>query len=597
MFVWDEEDLNQEQSDAIIDEGNILLIACPGSGKTRTLTYKIAYELSKLNSSKQYIIAITYTHRAAEEIQERIELLGVKTTQLWIGTIHSFCMEWIIRPYHIYNENLRFGYRIMNSHESEDLLTELCAPYSKQKISHYDCGYYFKSNGYRQSCQNWKAEYVEIILRNYWRILKERKLIDYEMILAYAYVLLNKNQFIGKNLSKIFSYILIDEYQDTKELQYHIFSLIFKADNNDMRSFIVGDPNQAIYTSLGGYAISKSELEKLTGKVFKQRSLSGNYRSSNLIISYFDYYKTFENDIIGYGQNKDYESLISYNNVLLRKDLEDEIVRLIRYNVNEKNISPNEICVIAPQWVHLASLTRNLMVKLPDYNFNGPGMAPFARDIDNFFYKFCRILLTEPAPHMYMSRLRWAADIIHDLSDLGLNVDELKPKKLLRYANSLSCNEEDGISYLRLTFDLLMSKLNIDYTKLESLNEQYISFFKSSEERISRLVKEGSDFISTTKNFRKVFKQKDGITISTIHGVKGAEFNTVIAFALLQDYVPHFSDSDENSAKKLLYVISSRAIRNLHLISERGRFRNWGSQEEYIATYVLKTYNYLYSNC
>ena len=73
MFVWGKNDLNPEQEKAIYNENSILLIACPGSGKTRTITYKIAYELSKLESNKQYIIAITYTNRAADEIKERIE--------------------------------------------------------------------------------------------------------------------------------------------------------------------------------------------------------------------------------------------------------------------------------------------------------------------------------------------------------------------------------------------------------------------------------------------------------------------------------------------------------------------------------------------
>lgn len=109
MFVWSEKEINKEQSDAIVEEENVLLIACPGSGKTRTLTYKVAYELSKLTSEKKHIIAITYTNRAADEIKERIDLLGVETKQLWIGTIHSFCLEWILRPYSCYNSRLKKG--------------------------------------------------------------------------------------------------------------------------------------------------------------------------------------------------------------------------------------------------------------------------------------------------------------------------------------------------------------------------------------------------------------------------------------------------------------------------------------------------------
>ncbi|MGO8609149.1 UvrD-helicase domain-containing protein, partial [Rhizobium johnstonii] len=89
MFMWNKDDLNPEQEAAILKPGSVFLIACPGSGKTRTLTYKIAYELSRLKSNKQFVVAITYTHRAADEIHERIESLGVDTSRLWIGTIHS----------------------------------------------------------------------------------------------------------------------------------------------------------------------------------------------------------------------------------------------------------------------------------------------------------------------------------------------------------------------------------------------------------------------------------------------------------------------------------------------------------------------------
>ena len=71
MFSIDNEDLNEDQKKAINEENSVLLLACPGSGKTRTLIYKIAYELSKIKSEKKFVIAITYTNNAAEEIRER----------------------------------------------------------------------------------------------------------------------------------------------------------------------------------------------------------------------------------------------------------------------------------------------------------------------------------------------------------------------------------------------------------------------------------------------------------------------------------------------------------------------------------------------
>lgn len=80
------------------------------------------------------------------------------------------------------------------------------------------------------------------------------------------------------------------------------------------------------------------------------------------------------------------------------------------------------------------------------------------------------------------------------------------------------------------------------------------------------MIKEGNPYIGEIENFKKVFKQKDGITVSTIHGVKGEEYDTIIAFALLNDYIPHFNDNNGyENAKKLLYVLSSRAKRTFTL--------------------------------
>ena len=172
MFIWDKKDLNDEQEIAIYEENSVLLIACPGSGKTRTLTYKIAYELSRLKSKKEFIIAITYTNAAAEEIKERVEILGVDISQLWIGTIHSFCLEWILRPYSLYLNRLKNGFRILNSHESEDLITTLCIPYKTQRVTYWDCGFIATDSGYNLTClDKTKRPIVKKILNEYFEIL------------------------------------------------------------------------------------------------------------------------------------------------------------------------------------------------------------------------------------------------------------------------------------------------------------------------------------------------------------------------------------------------------------------------------------------
>lgn len=597
MFIWPEKDLNKQQEDAIHEDGSVLLIACPGSGKTRTLTYKIAWELSRLQSSKGFIVAITYTNAAAEEIKERIEKLGVGIQRLWIGTIHSFCLEWILRPYSLYVEELRNGFTILNSPDSEEILTELCKPYKRNpRITYYDCGFFATIRGFTiSSLDDDKEPYIHKVLDDYFEILKTNRQIDYEQILSFAYQLLKAKPVICSLLANLFPFILIDEYQDTKEIQYHIIFSILRAGSTKSKTLIVGDPNQSIYDTLGGYPMKQPDMEKLLGFPLKEYQLTGNYRSSARIITYFDAFKTFPNSIVAKGSLADYASVITYNHTVNHEDLEDEIVRLLVHNIEGKGISPNQICIAGPQWIPLAGLTRRLMVKLPDYSFDGPGMAPFSRDIDNFWFKLSRILLTESSPDLYVRRLRWAGEILTDLFNMGADISALNNKLLLKICNTVIPEESEGLRFLAAAFVEIFAVLKINIELFQTLREHRESFFKSSHTRIERLKKEGNEFIDSIVNFKKVFRQKEGIKISTIHGVKGTEYDTVIGFGLLEGWVPHFSDSNGAvNSQKMLYVLSSRARKNLHLFSETGRdIRDWDPQGK-LPTAHLLSYQFNY---
>ncbi|MFM0276536.1 ATP-dependent helicase [Paraburkholderia sediminicola] len=582
MFTWDNDDLNLEQDAAILHPGSVFLVACPGSGKTRTLTYKIAYELSRLESKKQFVIAITYTHRAADEIHERIEDLGVDTSQLWIGTIHSFCLEWILKPYGIYHDALKHGFRVIDQHEREKILERLCEPYKKPKITFWDCDFYFTETSYILSCQqDWKHDGLHKILEGYFNILSKNREIDFELILFYAYQLIFSRPAISAILSKLFAFVLVDEYQDTKRIQYSIITSILKAGQGATKTLIVGDPNQAIYQTLGGYPMAHEDFKAMAGIDIDELELSKNYRSSERIIEYFGNFNVHATKIESESKDKSYQSLISFNTTVSKEDLEDELIRLIRFNIQTKGIAPHEVCILAPQWVHLASMTRRLVASMPEYSFDGPGMVPFARDTENFWYKLAKIALTQASPSIYVRRLRWAGEILNDLETIGVSTSGLTRKSLLKECNKIQIDESDGLAYLQKFFETLFSNLAIDFRLFPLLQEHHKAFFESSQARIDRLKKEGTEFIGSIETFRKVFQSRTGITISTIHGVKGAEFDTVIAYALLEDMVPHFNDPNgQESAMKLLYVIGSRARKNLHLISERGRTQYSGNEYE-----------------
>ena len=465
MFSLDDHPINDEQKAAITTDCNVFLVACPGSGKTRTLTFKIAHELTRPQLDKQFVIAITYTHRAADEIYDRVERLGIDTSQLWIGTIHAFCLEWILKPYSIYHASLRNGFRVIDPHDREALFTEICKPYKFPTITHWDCEYYFLKNGYVLSSTDAKKQAgLEEILKTYFQRLNANRQIDFELILFYAYQLIAENPAISVLLSKVFSRILIDEYQDTKAIQYDIVASILRAGKGTTAFFMVGDPNQAIFRSLGGYAITAAEFKTMAQIELKEMALSRNYRSSERIIKYFGNYNVAPAVIEAASVDKGYASRISYDRTTTRAGIEDEVVRLIKYNTEVEGIHPNEICVIAPQWVHLASMTRKLAQRLPEYQFDGPGMVPFARDVHNFWYKVSKIALTEPSPSMYMTRLRWAGEVLAELHDTGVSVSSFTRKSLLKECNSVKLHEVDGLKYLRMFFDALFITLGLTFT-------------------------------------------------------------------------------------------------------------------------------------
>lgn len=592
MFVWDPRDLNPEQAAAVIEPSSIFLIACPGSGKTRTLTYKIAYELSR-RTDKRLVIAITYTHRAADEIQERIEDLGVDTSGLWIGTIHAFCLEWILKPYGIYLPRLAHGYRVIDPHDRERLLERLCAPY--KGVTHWDCDYYVTETGYQLGCVDiGKHHIIHEILKAYFNELSANRQIDFELILWHAYSLMQDRAQIAVLLSRVFSHILVDEYQDTKQIQYNIVTSILRAGSGKTKILIVGDPNQAIYGSLGGYAMPVDEFRIRAGISIEEFALSLNYRSSERIISYFSNYSVYATKINGAGKHAKFPSQVTYNQNVTHSDVHDEIVRLIRSSLANGH-SPENICVVAPQWVLLASTTRKLVAMLPDQQFDGPGLVPFSNNFDNFWFKVSKILLTDSSPRQLVRRMRWANDVIKDLDSFGVDTKTLTPRIMLREINSLTVDETDGLRYLDRAFNDLLKRLDIPLEIHPALLTHREAFFCSSAARIERLQKEGATYINQVSFFKKVFRERTGITVSTIHGVKGAEFDVVIAFGLLEGMVPHFNEANGHvAASKLLYVLSSRARKNLHLISESGRQR--GRYGVYTSTELLAACPFSYDH-
>ena len=114
--------LDPLQQSIVNKDGNVLVTACPGSGKTRVLSFRALREVQDQEQSKRKVAALTYTRRAAEEVKERIRAANTRTNSLWAGTIHAFCLEWILRPYACYTKDLDNGFHLADEFYSSCLL-------------------------------------------------------------------------------------------------------------------------------------------------------------------------------------------------------------------------------------------------------------------------------------------------------------------------------------------------------------------------------------------------------------------------------------------------------------------------------------------
>ena len=573
--------LDNEQEAAVNASGNVLLIACPGSGKTHTLVNKVAKELSAIETHREFIIAITYTNNAAEEMKTRIKRMGIDVSQLWVGTIHSFCLEWILRPYSMYTEAVSGNFEIIDE-KKQEMIIKTClggasgAEITKDNIDSYrvhEIARGFKEFG------GYGDENMRLHVEAYRDYLKNNNMADFHTILECSLEILRNNQIIAENLSNIFPLIAIDEYQDTSILQYLILSKITKV--GETRLFIVGDPNQGIYTTVGNVILEHSELEKLMEIEFAKYVLINNYRSSSKIVEYSKKYMVEHVDMVSSGSLCEYSSDIRYLSYCEDEfDLYEKIKEIVEYNINTLSIDPSEICILAPWWSHLAPLAQRLGDKLPNISVDGVRASAFWDVKNNVWYKISRLAFTEPSIELYRKRLFWAQEFLDQITqDFGYVNNLIAPIDLLDASNEIrSILAEKWIGnqraelYLRDFFEKIIEYMEVKPSVLNMLKESMNLFFEGFRRKVE-FVKNVD--IGSLEACRKVFNPGRGIKISTIHGVKGEEYDTVILFAALDGCIPHYMvpvDKAKNNAKKLLYVTASRARKNLWIISEKQKF-------------------------
>jgi DNA helicase-2/ATP-dependent DNA helicase PcrA len=280
------EKLNNPQKEAVLTtEGPLMVIAGAGSGKTRVLTQRIAHLILDIGVPKNQILAITFTNKAASEMKTRLfSLLGESTRDMWISTFHAMGVR-ILRE-HGERIGLSKHFQILDDDDSSQLIKSLMkdAGISKDLVNPKTIkNMVLNLKSKRLDLDSIEAplnEYVQTIYKSYEDKLRKNQLVDFEDLIGRVIELFEKDKEIRDFYHTQFAYILVDEFQDTNDRQYELIKHLTGPHKN---LFVVGDEDQSIYAFRGANIKNIQSFQK--DFTPKKVVLDQNYRSTNTILS------------------------------------------------------------------------------------------------------------------------------------------------------------------------------------------------------------------------------------------------------------------------------------------------------------------------
>jgi len=541
--------LNPKQKKVAFElSGNTIVSASPGTGKTKTLVARAQKKLESMPNNKSLAL-ITYTNAGADEISSR---LHVEDKDIFIGTIHRFCLEFILRPFSwIYEWNKP---RIVTFDELNEFIETNPdidfgdSPLDElNKLKRVLSGELDKSIGWGIIAS------IENVAELYYAFLISKKAIDFNEILYRSYKIISENSFVSRSLGNKFYEISIDEFQDTNVFQYEILKAINIT--KDCTFFMVGDEKQKIYKFAGAIDDAFENASKDFDATIE--NLDFTYRSTTNIIK--GYSSLFQNhpQLDNKSKYKDIDFKITIREVDNQNNsryIESEIKKL----VEECNVSLSEIAILTPRWIDAYFISTALR---KNYDVVGLGALPH-KSMNSSTFALIRCL----------SKFRFSPSIKH-LRVIRRNVE------FHILENYIVLNERE-LTYSVNTLITKFKEIDLDNTLLRGLSilkeifEYVFKINNSDIQEIASAIREEEIGFWTLKKYLKTVSGIDGITINTIHQAKGLEYDVVFLSGVNENKIPYqkllerkgnnwiYEDvTDENleNGKTLLYVGMSRA--------------------------------------
>lgn len=608
--------LNKEQVKAVSHDPDksVLVLAGAGSGKTKVLTTRVAWLINKCYATIDEILAVTFTNKAAKEMQHRVAtILDVAVDRkVWIGTFHSISLRILSR--HHTEANLPAYFQILDSQDQLNILKRLIkaanldenhyVPKDLQKFINNQKELGLRSHnmapeGLRQ--ETWVKLYAD-----YEMLCNRDGLVDFTELLLRSYELLLAHKEILNHYQRRFKHVLIDEFQDTNQLQYNWIKIL--AGNNNS-FFAVGDDDQSIYAFRGAKVANMQAFIK-DFNVTEAICLEQNYRSTPEILNAAN-------------------AIISNNSGRIGKNLWTDKKSSEKIHLYEAYTEEDEAYFVADEIKALDRAGEDLSKVAVLYRSNAQSRVFeqlfYSRSIPYHVYGGLRFFDRQEIKHA-LAYLRLVASEndneaflrIVNFPTRGIGAVAIKGLQEVANTNELSllnaCRVGDGRSSKNLlAFANLIDFMKIAVVGLDlpetisyiieasGLKAHYEDDKKSGIERlenlnelISAVTSYGADEgINTVSEFlahavlesasdTNAKNTDQAVQLLTIHAAKGLEFKTVFVAGLEDGLFPHENcldnERDLEEERRLMYVAVTRAKEKLYLLRACSRLM-WGKRQ------------------
>jgi DNA helicase-2/ATP-dependent DNA helicase PcrA len=619
--------LNPAQREAVeAIEGPVLILAGPGSGKTRVITHRIAYLIKSCGVSPHNIMAVTFTNKAAREMKERLEqLLGQAVEALTLGTFHAICARILRREgkaiglessFVIYDEEDQLSLT-KQALEELNLDPKQYAPRALHSAISAAKSRLIGPKDYAQRVSSYFEEIVHRIYQRYQQLLSQGRAVDFDDLLMKTVQLFQDHPQILSRYQSRYVHILVDEFQDTNIVQYMLMKHLAGKYRN---LCVVGDPDQSIYSWRFADLRNILSFEKDYPEA-KVVFLEQNYRSTKTILD-------VASDIISvnmqrkpkklWTENEDGTSVIvieSYNAEEEAQSVVNEIEKL----ADQEQISLKDCAVMYRVNAQSRALEETFLRYGVPYRLVGGTRFYQRREVKDII-AYLR-LIHNPQDNFSLTRIinvpvrgigqrtlshlqDWAkaheTSLFEALKQVSHNViaSEVKQSLPSRIIQALAGFDAAVAELIVRSRELNLSGL-LDEILEHTRYREYILNKEDGEERwenIMELKSVASEYdeldpqealaaflekVSLVSDIDELDEKADAVTLITLHQAKGLEFPAVFIVGLEEGILPHrrsFNDPEEmEEERRLCYVGITRAKKRLYLLRSYRRSLFGGS--------------------